>query len=117
MPTVLVVDDEPSVCSLLQAVLEDADYGVKVARDGREALSQAASEHPDVVLSDILMPVLDGHELYAAMQADPRMRDIPIVLMSTARPIARAGEHPAAVIPKPFDIDDVVATLDRVVAK
>ncbi|HTE85046.1 MAG TPA: response regulator, partial [Dehalococcoidia bacterium] len=79
MTTVLVVDDEPAVCSLLQAILEDAEYGVEVARDGSEALRRAATAPPDVVLSDVLMPVLDGHELYAALQEDPRFRRIPVI--------------------------------------
>jgi CheY-like chemotaxis protein len=118
MTSVLVVDDEPTICSLLQMVLESAEFDVEVARNGHEALSVAADFRPDVVVSDILMPVLDGHELYAALQADPDFREIPIIFMSTERPIrVRPGEHPAALIAKPFDLDSFVATVESVAAK
>jgi CheY-like chemotaxis protein len=118
MTNVLVVDDEPTICSMLRMILEGAEYAVETAPNGREALNRAAHAQPDVVVSDILMPVLDGHQLYAAMNADPRYREIPVIFMSTDRPIAlRDGEHPAAIIPKPFDIDAFVATVERVAAK
>jgi CheY-like chemotaxis protein len=115
MTSVLVVDDEPAICSLLQMVLEGEECTVEVARNGQEALRVAATFHPDVVVSDLLMPILDGHELYAALQADPRYCEIPIIFMSTERPI-RVGptEHPAAIIPKPFDLDAVISTVKSV---
>jgi CheY-like chemotaxis protein len=117
MTSVLVVDDEPAICSLLQMVLEGEECTVEVARNGHEALTVAAIFHPDVVVSDLLMPILDGHELYAALRADPRFSEIPVIFMSTERPIrVGPGEHPAALLPKPFDLDAVVATVKRVAA-
>jgi CheY-like chemotaxis protein len=118
MTSVLVVDDEPAICALLRIVLEGGGCVVEVARNGREALTLASTFHPDIVLSDILMPVLDGHELYAAMKSDPRYHDIPVIFMSTERPIrVQPGEHPAALLAKPFDLDAVVSTVQNVAAQ
>ena len=111
--SVLVVDDETDLAGLLRLLLEGAGYQVATAGDGRAALRLLAEARYDLVLSDVMMPYLDGVGLAAAMRADPALRDTPLVLMSAAHAGAQAAPH-AAFLPKPFDIKDVLATVARV---
>jgi CheY-like chemotaxis protein len=110
----LVVDDEADIAGLLRLLLEGAGYRVAVAGDGRAALRLLAESRYDLVLSDVMMPYLDGVGLAAAMWADPALRDIPLVLMSAAHAADHAAPH-AAFVPKPFDIQTVLATVARLV--
>src|SRR5436305_14931950 len=115
MKTILVVDDERSIVELLTAVLEDEGYHVVTAHNGKEGLAHLPISHPSMVLCDVMMPILDGREMCRRMQANPEYRSIPIVLMSAA---ARAGSladcNYAALLSKPFDLDDVLNTVARV---
>lgn len=113
--SILVVEDETTLAEMLRLLFEDAGYRVLIASNGREALHRLEAERPDVVLSDVMMPVLDGHGLYAALQDSAHRPLIPIVLMSAAGPrVLRSGEHPAAFVRKPFDVDDLLVTIATV---
>ncbi len=79
---VLVVDDDPVQRKLARAHLERAGFGVDTAADGLEALEAARRNPPDAILSDVLMPRLDGFKLCHAVRQDPRLRAIPVVLQS-----------------------------------
>lgn len=109
----LVVEDEPSIAELVRLILEEAGYRVAVAGDGRAALRRLAEARYDLVLSDVMMPFLDGAELATAMRADPALRDIPLILMSAVhRHPALTATH-AAFLPKPFEYEQLVATVAR----
>lgn len=112
LDTVLVVDDEESIAQLLGELFESAGYRVLLAGNGRAALTLARVFHPSVVLTDVVMPEMDGPEFMQAMRASPRTRDIPIILMSSTRPTT-AALCEAPFIAKPFDIDRVLAYVDR----
>jgi CheY-like chemotaxis protein len=86
MPTILVVEDELDVATMIGTVLEDEGYEVILARHGREALDILAARRPDLVLSDLMMPVMDGYALLAAMQANFEWQSIPLVLVSAGAP-------------------------------
>jgi len=81
-PAILVVDDSLTTRNLEKNILETAGYETKVAADGVEALSVLQSDHCDLVVSDILMPQMDGFELTAAMKEHPDLREIPIILVT-----------------------------------
>lgn len=81
---VLVVDDEPFNVDYLQQELEDCDYQVITAFNGREALDKIHKEHPDLVLLDLMMPVLDGFAVLSEVKGDNVLRDIPIIIVSAA---------------------------------
>ncbi|HEX8406122.1 MAG TPA: ATP-binding protein [Duganella sp.] len=83
----LIVDDNADMRDYLQRLLQD-QWHVEVRNNGREALAAVRREMPDIILSDAMMPELDGFGLLAALRADPCTRDIPIMLLS-----ARAGEE------------------------
>jgi two-component system, sensor histidine kinase and response regulator len=107
--TVLVVDDEPDLRETLGEVLQDEGYTVELASNGQEALNLLpALARPCAVLLDIHMPVMSGTELYAAMQADPRLIDIPVVV-STSDP-ARAPSG-VLIMRKPVNVRRLLSAL------
>jgi CheY-like chemotaxis protein len=111
---VLVVDDEFGIAEVLQAILEDEGHRVLTAINGRAALERIAEQKPDIVLSDYMMPVMDGAALLATLSAEPMLSGIPVVLMSSLQEAAVAERCSgyAAFIRKPFRIDHVLDVLD-----
>lgn len=98
----LLVDDEDGLRETLREVFEEHGYRVTTARNGREALDAMAGPTPDAVILDLAMPVMDGHSVYLAMQADPRLAHIP-VLVSTSHP--RRAPSGVSVLSKPARLD------------
>lgn len=105
--SVLVVDDERSIADLLAELLESSGYDVFVASNGRTALAIARREHPALVLTDLMMPGVDGAEFIRTLRASPVTNDIPVVMMSSIRPNMKALDN-IPFLPKPFDLDDVL---------
>lgn len=83
---ILVVDDEFDVLSAYTMLFEYRGYRVRTAGNGAEALELAARERPDVVVSDYMMPIMDGAQLCLRWRADPALRDIPFILASAGIP-------------------------------
>jgi CheY-like chemotaxis protein len=79
---VLVVDDTNTLRSLVQIYLLAHGWEFVEAQDGAEGLEKVRAVRPDVVISDVKMPVMDGFELCAAIRSDPSLRDIPVVLLT-----------------------------------
>ncbi|HEV2529519.1 MAG TPA: response regulator [Thermomicrobiales bacterium] len=107
--TILVVDDEQFIVSLLTEILEEEGYRVRVAGDGEAALEEISRSRPDLVVADIMMPRLNGLSLAANLRSLPH--PIPVVLMSAAVTPRHQG---ITFIPKPFDIDDLLRVVDDV---
>jgi two-component system, OmpR family, response regulator MprA len=108
---ILIVDDDPAIVQVLEQLLDDEGFEVRYALDGREALTEIPRIHPDVILSDIMMPTLDGVELTRTLrdQGDPT----PIVLMSA---VFGGVDLPGVrFIAKPFDVDQLVHVVQRAV--
>ncbi len=83
--TVLVVDDDNSIRELLRQELEAEGYGVREAKDGREALAQVKREKPDLIVLDVMMPELSGFDVAAVLRNDPETLNIPIVMLSVVQ--------------------------------
>jgi CheY-like chemotaxis protein len=83
-PKVLIVDDEPFNVDYIHQELEDYDYQLITAFNGREALELIESQQPDLVLLDLMMPVLDGFAVLAQIKSDPLLRDTPFIIVSAA---------------------------------
>jgi CheY-like chemotaxis protein len=79
---VLIVDDTQTLRSLIQIYLFAKGWAFIEARDGAEGLSRARSGRPDIVISDVKMPVMDGFELCAAIRSDPVLRHMPVLLLT-----------------------------------
>jgi len=79
---ILIADDNVQNCELLQAYLDDLDVEVVTAYEGQETLDKVASENPDLILLDIMMPKVSGFEICRRLKADEKTRDIPIVMVT-----------------------------------
>lgn len=79
---VLIVDDEPFNIDVLEQALDGTDYQVTRASNGQEALGKIHSEQPDLILLDLMMPIVDGFQVLAKVKDDPMLRDIPIIIVS-----------------------------------
>jgi DNA-binding response OmpR family regulator len=111
VPTVLVVDDDDNVRQTLAERLETSGYEVLLARDGRDAFEVIArGVNPDVILLDVVMPIMDGWHFLSARLRDPSIVAVPVVLMSGGQEAERQS-HKIGVcgfIRKPLDIGDLV---------
>ena len=116
-PKILVVDDEPDVVSFLERILKADGFDVVTAYDGIGALDLMASEKPDLVLLDVMMPMISGYEVCEQIKADPQTQHIPVVCVSSAHsPDARAQSirvGAAELITKPFLPAELVAQIRR----
>jgi CheY-like chemotaxis protein len=117
VPTVLVVDDDPNIRLMLEEVLRDEGYGVRVASNGREALEKVEDEQPDLILLDLMMPVMDGRQFcqeFAPRQETAEQR-VPVLVISAER----GGREEARALgvdgylTKPFDLDDLLNEVAR----
>ena len=106
-PKILVVDYEPFNVDYLEQELDDLGYDTVAAANGQEALAQVAAESPDLVLLDIMMPIMDGFTVLARLKADPTTRDIPVIIISAMNDLASIvkGVQGGAedYLPKPFE--------------
>ena len=107
-PVVLVVDDERPIVDLLQDLLQDQGYEVRRAYDGMTALQLIERELPDLVVTDVMMPRLDGLALYNEIRT--RTATLPVILMSAA---VTPRKIDATFVPKPFDIDTLLDLVDE----
>ena len=117
---VLIAEDSPTQALRLQNTLEKSGFSVTVSRNGREALDSLAKMRPALVISDIQMPVMDGYELCRCVKADPVLRDIPLILLtslSAPQDIIRGLESGADnFVVKPYDEDFLLARIRTVLA-
>lgn len=80
---VLIVDDDPGIIKLLGAMLKTIGCQVISANDGADGLAKAIAQHPDLIISDLLMPVMDGNQLFNNLQAQESTRDIPFICLTS----------------------------------
>lgn len=114
-PLVLVVDDDQAIRSILVETLKGEGYRVDGASNGAEGLDRLHAEQPDMILLDIVMPVLDGYEFLERLLEDQTVVEVPIVLLSAthALPAAAQAAGVKAVLTKPFDMGVLLAIVDR----
>ncbi|MDJ0623183.1 MAG: response regulator [Desulfocapsaceae bacterium] len=79
---ILLVDDDPDFVEAVKVIVEKAGYNVRVAYDGKEGLEAVKEKLPDLVVLDIMMPVMNGHEACAKLKGDEETADIPIILLT-----------------------------------
>jgi CheY-like chemotaxis protein len=108
---ILVVDDDPDIRAALEDALSVSGYLVAAARNGSEALQALRSMRCDLVLLDLMMPVMTGWEFRDEQLRDPVLAGIPVIVISAAR--SPAPIDAAAYLPKPFDLDRLLELVDR----
>src|ERR1043165_6205914 len=118
---VLVIDDSPTITKVVQLVLTKAGYQVATAPDGEAGLAAVRSQRPDLILLDFVMPRMNGYQFCRELVADPKLRDIPVVLMSAKGD--QVGERFVKVmgivdyITKPFSPEAITAVVQHTIGK
>ena len=113
MSRVLVVDDSETVVNFLRMVLESQKYEVDTASDGNEGLAKAHQSLPDLIITDSLMPGMDGFSLLHALRADPATEAVPVIMLTSGDPhdpdhIVR-DPQPNAFVKKSADLEPLLA--------
>ncbi|MCO6419088.1 response regulator [Siccirubricoccus sp. KC 17139] len=120
MITILVVEDEPLIAMALEAELTDAGYEVVTAANGRQGLERLAeSPRPDLVLTDMMMPIMGGADMIAAMAADPDLAGLPVIVLSSLPEdtIRKRAGRAAAILRKPYTVAEILDAIQRVVGE
>lgn len=115
-PVVLIAEDEEPIAQALAMIIEDFGYAVVVATNGKEALELARVHHPALIITDLMMPLMSGADLIAALRADAARDNHhapPVVLMSAAGGRYMAPVGADDTLPKPFDMRQIEAILAR----
>ncbi|MCJ7512025.1 MAG: response regulator [Anaerolineales bacterium] len=115
-PCVMVVDDEPDFCSVVSELLGISDVRVHQAHDAGEAMSMLKEATPDLILTDVMMPGMDGLAFVRHVRANPCLRSIPTIVVSArVRPEDREAAMLAGAdgfLPKPFTWNQLLTTID-----
>jgi two-component system chemotaxis response regulator CheY len=112
---VLVVDDEEPIRATVTEALEMDGYQVSTASNGAEALEHVRAHHPDAVVLDLMMPVMDGWQFLEACRREELCASTPVLVMSAYRRLAETATTlgARACIAKPFDLDVLLGAVDR----
>jgi DNA-binding response OmpR family regulator len=120
MPKILIAEDERDIRDLITFTLGFAGYEVVAASNGEEALNLARQEVPDLILMDVRMPRMTGYEACAAMKADHRLKDVPVIFLSAKGQDAeiQTGLQVGATeyLLKPFAPDQLIARIQAVLS-
>jgi CheY-like chemotaxis protein len=115
---VVYIEDEPELVDLLRLILKNENVLIKHALSGQRGLELVRQLGPDLLLLDLMLPDMEGWEVYRTMQQDPSLKDIPIVVVTVRTEGLIKGFWPqveqlAGYVVKPFDIDDLRDTINR----
>jgi CheY-like chemotaxis protein len=110
---ILIVEDDPNLRAVIRMVLERAGYEVAEAKNGLDGLQSIERETPELVIADMIMPVMNGIELVERIRSNPKTASIPIVLLSGREVDRPAAALVNAVVTKPFEPADLLARINR----
>lgn len=116
--SVLIVDDEFGLADVTADLLKEVGYDVAISINGKLGLASLTSRRADVVLVDLMMPVMDGPEMVRRMRSDPKLATIPAILMTALPEAVPAGADQLfiAVLVKPFSMTVLLEALERALA-
>jgi CheY-like chemotaxis protein len=120
MATIMVVDDEESMRELVKAIFLEEGFQVITASSGQECLNILASERPDVILMDMMMPGMSGRETTEKIRKNPATKNLKVAFLTVLR-LSEIGKdtmqrlHVVDYITKPFDNDDLVEKVNRII--
>ncbi|HLY28026.1 MAG TPA: response regulator [Aggregatilineales bacterium] len=116
---ILVVEDDPQLRKILQMVLTDEGFGVDLAPNGQAALDHLEAcktngQLPSMIILDLTMPVVDGWEVARRVDADPALRDIPLIVTSATQEQGESAKalHADAYLVKPFSTDEILGVVE-----
>ena len=116
MSKLLIVDDEVAILEAFTDILSVEGYEVSTAANGAEGLAKVGKEPPDLILLDLMMPVMDGQEMLRRLKEDPALQVIPVVVMSAGR-VTKSELHGSRFLAKPFELDDLLDTVSAELGK
>ncbi len=114
MASILIIDDEPDILYVLRVILQSAGHEVLEAPDGAQGLEIARNRRPDLILTDIMMPVMDGRELVHHLRSAPETAGIPVVAVSASPDGLTEAE---AFVLKPFRPQEILDIVGLVLAQ
>ncbi|MDW8050852.1 MAG: response regulator [Armatimonadota bacterium] len=118
MKKILVVDDERHIVRLIQVNLERQGYQVVTAHDGKEALEKVKSEHPDLVVLDVMMPYMDGFEVLRTLRRNPETADLPVIMLTAKaqdQDVLRGWQEGVDMyLTKPFNPQELITFVKRI---
>lgn len=118
MSKIVVAEDDRAIARLIKFKLERAGYHVDVAEDGGKAVEVINNNHPDLVLLDVMMPVLDGYQVLRKIKENPKLREIPVVMLTARgqeKDIVKGLEMGSLdYIVKPFRPAELLARVNRI---
>ncbi len=121
-PVILCIEDEPEMIDLIRLILERRGYKVLGAIGGEEGIKALEGQVPDLILLDLMMPDIDGWEVFRQVRANPRLQHVPVVVVTAkAQSIDKVlGLHIAKVddyITKPFGPQELIEAVERVLSR
>jgi len=112
---ILVVDDDTALIETIQHRLEYCKWEVITAANGKEGLEKAANEKPDIIVLDINMPVLNGHEMIKRLRGNRKLKDIPVIMCTVSNKVqditTAAAYDISGYVTKPFDYAELIETI------
>lgn len=117
MSKILVIEDEPQIRDNIRQILEMSDFEVAIAQDGEQGLQLAHSEHPDLIVCDIMMPKLDGHATLTKLRQDEKTAKIPLIFLTAKSELADYNEGMALgandYLVKPFEMLELLSVVEK----
>lgn len=121
MKRILIVEDEVELADLLSRLLRNAGYEVLTAFDGQEGLNRAHEAKPNLIIADIMMPVLDGRQMTRLLKFDKDFQNVPILMLTALgqEKDKKLGEEIGAdaYIVKPFETDDLLREIKKLLGE
>lgn len=119
---ILLVDDDPDFVEAVKVIVENGGYQVHVAYDGKEGLEAVKEYKPDLIVLDVMMPVMDGHATCAALKKDPATKEIPVILLTAVADRVTTSKYSHRdmleseaedYMPKPVDPPELLTLIQR----
>lgn len=121
MARILVAEDEPHIADMIAFKLTNGGHQVIRARDGEEAVLLAQRESPDLILLDVMMPVVSGFEVLRRLKSDPARKSLPVIMVTAKgqerEVVSGLREGAADYIVKPFSLKELVARIELVLSR
>jgi DNA-binding NarL/FixJ family response regulator len=115
MYSIVIIEDDPSYCSMMELILQMEGFDVRTSPDGQTGLALVREKRPDLILCDIMLPGMDGHSVLEALKGDNTLDDIPFIFVTALveREQVRSGMSAGAddYLPKPFSADELLAAV------
>ena len=116
---ILVVDDEPQICDVVELYLRREGFEVETAHDGQAALNAVEHDPPDLVVLDVMMPTMDGHAFIREIKCRPELQDIPILILTARAQTKYLFEEMGIMdfVSKPFSPQELLNSIETCIAR